>query len=74
MRLTHLALLAIKGSDEGIQRLREALDVSRPTIYKYLRENTDELTKAAALMVIREITGLNDEQILEAVPEEKGAA
>lgn len=65
MRLTHLAIIAVKGSGDIVPKLGEALGVSNPTIYKYIREKSDELTKAAALKVIREETGLSDEQILE---------
>ena len=42
-----------------------ALDVSEPTVRRYINENTDELTKAAALMVIRDVTKLTDNEILE---------
>jgi hypothetical protein len=74
MRLTHLALIAIKGSKGIIGKLADAMEVTPPTVYKYVRENADELTKAAALKVIREETGLNDEQILEESKSEKTAA
>lgn len=65
MRLTHLALIAIKGSDDLVPKLAEALGVSNPSIYKYIRENNIILTTASALRVIREETGLEDSQILE---------
>jgi deoxyribose-phosphate aldolase len=65
MRLTHLAIIVIRGSKDMVKHLAEALDVSIPTIYKYIRDNDDALTKAAALKVIREETGLNDEQLLD---------
>jgi AcrR family transcriptional regulator len=74
MRLTHLAIIAIKGSDDMVSKLAKALDVSPPTIYKYIREKSDDLTKAAALKVIREETGLIDEQILEEVSESEARA
>lgn len=65
MKLTRLTLLAIRGSKGIVPKLSEALGVSDPTTYAYIRTNSDELTKAAALKVIREETGLTDAQILE---------
>lgn len=65
MRLTHLAIIAIKGSNGIIPELAEALQVEPVTIYKYIRENSTNLTKAGALEVIRNRTGLSDDQILE---------
>jgi hypothetical protein len=43
----------------------DALGVTEFTISRYIQRNSDNLTKAAALRVIRKITGMNDEQILE---------
>ena len=51
--------------------LGESLGVHKATISRYLAENSDDLTKAAALKVIREYFNLTDEQIL---VEEKEAA
>lgn len=65
MRLTRLALMAIRGSKGIIPELARVLDVTDKTIYRYLSENSDDLTKAAALKVIKENTGLEDSQILE---------
>lgn len=65
MKLTHLATIAIKGCKGIIPKLADALQVSEPTVYKYIQDKSDNLTKAAALRVIREETGLVDEQILE---------
>lgn len=50
-------------------KLGLALDCSERTIARYIDEGSDNLTKAAALKVIREETGLTDEQILESVEE-----
>jgi plasmid maintenance system antidote protein VapI len=72
MKITHLAKLAVKGTDGIIQKLAAALKVTDATVYKYIREDRDDLTKAAALKVIREETGLSDEQILEETPEAVG--
>lgn len=66
MKLTHLAIIAIRGTRKTIvPKLSEVLKVGEQVIYKYIREESDELTKAAAIKVIREETGLTDEQILE---------
>lgn len=66
MKLSKIAILAVKGASPGIiPRLAEAIGVNEPTVYKYIRDNNDNLTKAAALVVIREHTGLTDEDILE---------
>lgn len=67
MRLSKIAILVIKGSSPAIvKKLAAALVVSDATIYRYVNdEEDDNLTKAAALAVIREETGLADEEILE---------
>jgi hypothetical protein len=66
MKLSRIAILAIKGSCPGIiEKLSDALGGSEPTIYRYISDNHSNLTKAAALEVIREVTGLTDDQILE---------
>jgi hypothetical protein len=64
MKLTPNAITLIK--DKRIRtRLALALDVTDQAICKYIKRNDDNLTKAAALMVIREETGLDDSEILE---------
>lgn len=66
MRLSRIAILAIKGASPGIiEPLADAMGVSEPSVYKYINDNNDNLTKAAALKVIRKETGLKDEEILE---------
>lgn len=66
MRLSRIAILAVKGASPGIvKRLAKAIATSEPTIYRYINDNDDNLTKAAALEVIREETGLEDSEILE---------
>lgn len=68
MRLTQLAIMALRGSDDAVERLATALGVGQSTVYRYIKDNSDELTKAAALVVIRDITGLKDDMILDAEP------
>lgn len=65
MKLSQKALDLIK--QDHIQRLdvAKALQVSDQTLMRYIKDNNDELTKAAALVVIRRITGLPDSEILE---------
>jgi hypothetical protein len=69
MRLSQLAIQKIQDSKSLPKKIQDALGVSRVTMWKYLKDNDDELTKAAALKVIREETGLTDEEILEVEPE-----
>lgn len=66
MKLSKVALMAIRGSSPEVKkRIGDAIDVSVATVYRYLADNDDSLTKAAALEVIREETGLSDEQLLD---------
>ena len=65
MRLTKRALEKVN-TPAGRRKLMAALgDVAESTIYRYIATNDDNLTKAAALKVIREETGLTDDEILE---------
>lgn len=66
MKLSKIAILAIRGASPGIVKLLSEAGIgSEPTVYRYISENDDNLTKAAALKVIRDVTGLTDDQILE---------
>ena len=69
MKLSQIAIQKIQDSRSLPKKLQDALGVSRVTMWRYLKDNDDELTKAAALKVIREETGLSDDQILEDVTE-----
>jgi hypothetical protein len=64
MALTTKALTAINNKTTR-PKLALALDVSEQTIIRYIAANSDDLTKAAALAVIRTETGLTDDEILE---------
>lgn len=67
MKLSKLAILALKGTEVDFrEHLAKSIGVSLQTLYRYITENDPNLTKAAALVLIREITGLNNEEILEA--------
>lgn len=72
MKLSEKALKKILDSKSLPGLIRASIGVSRVTMWKYLKENSDELTKAAALEVIRKETGMTDDEIL--VRELQGAA
>lgn len=67
MKIKNLIIMAIRGNTALRKRLKDTLDISEPTLYRLLTENNenDDLTKAAALKVIREELGLTDSEILE---------
>jgi hypothetical protein len=45
--------------------LMDALKVTEFSIARYIQKNSDNLTKAASMRVIREITGLPDSELLD---------
>lgn len=65
--MTKLTTKALKAINRPRPRTRLALvlDCTEQTIRAYIKDNSDNLTKAAALVVIREETGLKDQEILE---------
>jgi hypothetical protein len=68
MQIKQTVLEIIK--DKRIRRrLAEALDTTDAIIVNYIKRNHDNLTKAAALKVIRDELKITDDQILEEVPE-----
>jgi len=71
MKLNITALSILRGNKDIWLAVMAALGVKRDTMYKYVRENSEELTKAAALQVLKRETGLTDSELLE---EEKEAA
>jgi hypothetical protein len=68
MKIRKLVIMAIRGNTECRRRIKEVLDISEPTLARLLRENDEDLTKAAALKVIREELGISDSEILEEEP------
>ena len=64
MKLTQQALDAINNPVTR-RRLMDVLGCTEFTISRYIQKNSDNLTKAAAMQVIRELTGLPDSEILE---------
>ena len=43
----------------------DALGCTEFTISRYIQKNSDNLTKAAAMQIIRDVTGMADEEILD---------
>jgi hypothetical protein len=64
MKLTKKALKKLTGQ-RTLSRLALALETSEMSIRRYIKSNHPNLTRASALQVIREETGLSDDQILE---------
>ena len=64
MKLSQKALRAINNPATR-RRLMDALNCTEFTISRYIQKNSDNLTKAAAIQIIREVTGFKDEEILE---------
>lgn len=65
MKIRKLVLLAIRGNTELRKKLKETLGVSDVTFQRYLNDNSDQLTLAASMKVIREELGITDAEILE---------
>lgn len=66
MRLSKGAILALRGMTfEQKSKIASAAGVQTSTVYRWIENNDDNLTKAAPLQVIREETGLGDSDILE---------
>jgi hypothetical protein len=64
MKLSQKALKAINNPVTR-RRLMDVLGCTEFTIARYIQKNSDNLTKAAAMQVIREVAGMGDEEILE---------
>lgn len=65
MKIRITVLAKIQRSQGCKDLIREALDISAPTMSRYVNENDENLTKAAALKVIGEYFNLTTEEILE---------
>lgn len=66
MQLTETAIKAIRESVECRREIQYQLEVSQSTMYRWLDENEmdGKLTTARVLGIIRDTTGLTDDQIL----------
>jgi hypothetical protein len=71
MKLSTAGISILRGNKPLWQKARAALKVSIPSMYRYVADNDEVLTQASVLKVIREETGLTDQEILE---EEKATA
>ena len=65
MKLNVTALSILRGNKDIWTAAMKALGVQKDTMYKYIRDNSQLLTKAAVLKVLREGTGLSDSELLE---------
>lgn len=63
MKLTQKVLKAINNPVTR-RSLMDVLGCTEFTIARYIQKNSDNLTKAAAMQVIRQATGLTDSEIL----------
>ena len=70
MRLSNTAILVIRGlGPDEKDKLAEALGISTRTLYRYMEDNDDALTKAAGLKFLKNLTGLTDADLLEEINE-----
>lgn len=70
MKITKIAILALKGMDKGVkERIAAVAGVNIATVYQWILDNKDNgnLTKASVVKVIEHETGLPEDQILEEV-------
>lgn len=65
MKIKKLILWAVMGKPGLKKKIKEALGVSDPTMTRILQNNSDDLTKAASMQIIRQELQLTDEEILE---------
>lgn len=65
MKLTQIAIDALKNNKRARARLQLDLDKSEYTINRYIDENNIMLTTATALVVIREELKMDDSELLE---------
>ena len=65
MTVTDKAIESIKGNNKLIARLMIAFDRGQNTIENWMASKDVRLTTASAVQIIREETGLTDQEILE---------
>jgi transposase len=66
MKLSKIAILAIKGQKDSVKKIASLTNYSTKTVYRWVAENDDNLTKAAVINYLKDLTGLAQEEILEA--------
>lgn len=64
MELTKKALSAITENMKLRNRILIETEVHFTTLHRWVESNSDNLTKASILQIIREETGLTDDEIL----------
>lgn len=72
MKVKSSIIKKIKESKGARKEIMKALKISRVTLHKYLTNNSENLTKAAAMKAIGDYFNLTAEEIL--APEKKIAA
>lgn len=65
MKLNTAGISILRGNKALWEAVRKTLGVSTTSMYRYVSTNDPVLTQASALKVIREETGLTDQEILE---------
>lgn len=66
MKLSKVALLALRGMDKATRkRVAHDMGVTEDTMYRWMRSNSDVMTKAANLAILRRELGLSDSDLLE---------
>jgi hypothetical protein len=65
MKIRKLVLSAIRGNGELKKRIMDELGISQPSMSRFLKDNSEDLTKAAVIKLIREEYKLTDDEILE---------
>lgn len=66
MKISKKAIEAILGSREAKREITYQMEVSYPTLYRWINENQEDgkLTTVTALRIIEETTGLDENEIL----------
>lgn len=67
IRIREAAINKIMESTRTVNLIAVALDCSVFTVHRYLKANSDNLTKAVVLDVVKKELGLKDSEILEKV-------
>jgi hypothetical protein len=63
--ISTIAQLALRGSKTARKRIAEIMEVHPETVRRWIKDKSDELTKVSIIKIIREETGLTDDQIVE---------
>lgn len=67
IRLKQSVIEAIRGDQTTRNRLMYELNISYPTMQRYLDNNSDNLTKAKTLVLISQATGISKKDLLETI-------